>query len=156
MLKGIFTKCPQSQGQANTLTWFTSLRNNNEIKRLATTIARDPEGTSRLPVETFQQVFDRMEREVTTKTVDWETIIEFFTKRGKPLTKDEIKKLQEEDQRIATELEDIQKKEEENKKRQLAKLMEDCGGVAEGEDEDKESEDSEQKRRKREQKAQRR
>jgi len=31
-----------------------------------------------------------MEREIETKTIEWETIIEFFTKRGKPLTKDEI------------------------------------------------------------------
>jgi|TARA_B110000285_G_C15085608_1_gene596052 hypothetical protein len=31
--------------------------------------------------------------------VDWSTIVEFFTKRGRPLSKDEILKLKEEDRR---------------------------------------------------------
>jgi len=40
-----------------------------------------------------------MERELQQKQVDWSTIVEFFTKRGRPLSKDEIIKLVEEDRR---------------------------------------------------------
>lgn len=40
-----------------------------------------------------------MERELQQKQVDWSTIVEFFTKRGRPLSKDEIAKLVEEDRR---------------------------------------------------------
>ena len=40
-----------------------------------------------------------MERELQQKQVDWSTIVEFFTKRGRPLSKDEINKLVEEDRR---------------------------------------------------------
>lgn len=40
-----------------------------------------------------------MERELQQKQVDWATIVEFFTKRGRPLSKDEITKLVEEDRR---------------------------------------------------------
>jgi hypothetical protein len=62
-------------------------------------VARDPSGCSRIPKETFQEVFDRMERELQQKQVDWATVVEFFTKRGRPLSKDEILKLVEEDRR---------------------------------------------------------
>lgn len=44
-------------------------------------------------------MFDRMERELQQKQVDWSVIVEFFTKRGRPLSKDEIQKLAEEDRR---------------------------------------------------------
>lgn len=40
-----------------------------------------------------------MERELQQKQVDWSTIVEFFTKRGRPLSKDEILKLVEEDRK---------------------------------------------------------
>ena len=60
-------------------------------------IARDPEGFSRIPKETFKEVLDRMEREILTKKVDWGTIVEYFTKRGRPLSKEELQKLIEED-----------------------------------------------------------
>jgi len=30
-----------------------------------------------------------MEREVSTKSLDWPTIVEFFTKRGRPMTQAE-------------------------------------------------------------------
>lgn len=38
-----------------------------------------------------------MEREIQQKQVDWSTIVEFFTKRGRPLSKDEIQKLVDQD-----------------------------------------------------------
>ena len=38
----------------NSITFFFAVRKNPVLKRLATTLARDPEGTSRLQRETFQ------------------------------------------------------------------------------------------------------
>jgi hypothetical protein len=61
------------------------------MKTLASAIARDPEGCSRIPRETFQQVFDRMEGENNGKAIEWATVVEYFTKRGRPLTKEEVK-----------------------------------------------------------------
>ena len=40
-----------------------------------------------------------MEREIQVKQLDWPTVVEFFTKRGRPLTKDEILKLVDEDRK---------------------------------------------------------
>jgi hypothetical protein len=37
----------------NSITFFFAVRKNQSLKRLATTLARDPEGTSRLAKETF-------------------------------------------------------------------------------------------------------
>ena len=74
------------------------LRRNTQIKNLATTLARDPEGTSRIPKETFQQVFDRMEQSLRGKKFTWPTVCEYFTKRGRPLTNDEIRQLRQEDE----------------------------------------------------------
>jgi len=94
LLKSIFDAQQKQQGNAvNTVTFFMALRKNPQIRKILTAIARDPEGHSRLPKETFQQVFDRMEKDMQVKTIDWPTIIEYFTKLGRPLSKDEIKKL---------------------------------------------------------------
>ena len=38
-----------------------------------------------------------MERSVDTKNLDWPTVVEYFTKRGKPLTEEEIEHLLNED-----------------------------------------------------------
>ena len=38
-----------------------------------------------------------MERELQQKQCDWSQIVEFFTKRGRPLTKDQLLKLVQED-----------------------------------------------------------
>ena len=40
-----------------------------------------------------------MERDLQQKQVDWSIIVEFFTKRGRPLSKDEIQKLADEDRK---------------------------------------------------------
>ena len=61
------------------------------------TIARDPSGCSRIQVETFKEVFDRMEKSIVTKSLQWPTVIEYFTKRGRPLSADEIEALLVED-----------------------------------------------------------
>ena len=59
-----------------------------------------------------------MERELQTKIVEWAVIVEFFTKRGRPLTKDEIQKLVEEDRR-ARDAEEARKRAEEEAERRM-------------------------------------
>jgi hypothetical protein len=73
------------------------------MKAISSAVARDPEGHARMQRETFQQVFDRMERDIESKHIEWSTIVEFFTKRGKPLSKEEIERLQMEDLRLREE-----------------------------------------------------
>lgn len=93
LIKDIFDSCPRvatGKDAVNVGTFFVTIRKDPQIRAINTTIARDPEGFSRVPRETFQEVFDRMERELQQKTVDWAAIVEFFTKRGRPLSKDEI------------------------------------------------------------------
>ena len=87
------------------------------MKAISTALARDPEGTVRLGRETFKEVFDRMENENHMKAIEWCTIVEYFTKRGKPLTKEEIKKLREEDKRIQEEQLEIKRLAEERLKK---------------------------------------
>lgn len=47
------------------------------------------------------------------KTIEWPTIIEYFTKLGRPLSKDEVKRLQDEDKRMKEEEAEIKRREEE-------------------------------------------
>ena len=84
-----------------------------------------------MPRETFQEVFDRMEREVQTKSLEWSTIVEFFTKRGRPLTKDQIAKLVEEDRKEREAEEAKQRAEEEAERRRNQRLI---GEMEEDED----------------------
>ena len=69
-----------------------------------------------------------MERELQQKSIDWATIIEYFTKLGRPLTKEEIKKLQEEDRRFREEQEEMKRRETEAEQRKMARLMDDIAG----------------------------
>jgi len=62
---------------------------------------------------------------MTVKTIEWPTIIEYFTKLGRPLSKDEIKRLQDEDKRMKEEEEEIKRREEEAERRRMARLMDD-------------------------------
>lgn len=68
-----------------------------------------------------------MEREVETKNIEWETIIEYFTKRGRPLSKDEIAALVAEDRRLKEEQEEQQKRELLRQRTREARLTEDMG-----------------------------
>jgi len=34
-----------------------------------------------------------MEKEVTAKSLDWPTVVEFFTKRGRPMTQEEYENM---------------------------------------------------------------
>lgn len=58
------------------------------------------------------------------KTIEWSTVIEYFTKLGRPLSKDEIKRLQDEDKRMREESEELKRREEEAERRRMARLME--------------------------------
>lgn len=109
----------------NTIDFFIATRKNPQLRAISSAIARDPEGYSRIPRETFQQVFDRMENELQSKQLDWPTIVEYFTKRGRPLTKEEINKLIEEDRKEKEEEEAKKRADEEAERRRIARLMED-------------------------------
>jgi hypothetical protein len=93
----------------NSVSFFFAVRKNPKLKVMSSALARDPEGTSRLPRETFQQVFDRMEKDLQNKTFEWSIIVEYFTKRGRPLSKEEIAKLVEEDRRLREEQEEAKR-----------------------------------------------
>lgn len=116
MIKEVFDANKTGQ-TANSVSFFLACRKNPKLKQLATAIARDPDGTSRIPRETFQQVFDRMEHDNAGKMIEWASIVEYFTKRGRPLTKEEIKNLQEEDRRMREEEEELKRVNEENERR---------------------------------------
>ena len=121
LIKDIFDSCPRASSGKDAVsvgTFFITIRKDPQIRAINTTIARDPEGFSRVPRETFQEVFDRMERELQQKTVEWAAIVEFFTKRGRPLSKDEIQKLVDED-RKAREVEEARKRAEEEAERRM-------------------------------------
>jgi hypothetical protein len=62
---------------------------------------------------------------MTTKIVEWPLIVEYFTKRGRPLSKEELNKLIEEERREREEEEKKRRLEEETKRRNLARMMQD-------------------------------
>ena len=134
LLKDIFDSIPKASGgkdTINVLTFFLTIRKDPQIRQINSAIARDPEGCSRIQRETFQEVFDRMERELQQKQVDWSTIVEFFTKRGRPLSKDEIQKLAEEDRRQREQEEMKIRAEEEADRRRNQRIT---GDIEEDED----------------------
>ena len=55
------------------------------------------------------------------KQFPWSTIVEYFTKRGKPLSKDEIAALRDEDKRHKEEAEEEQKRLEQQEKMKMQK-----------------------------------
>jgi len=105
--------------------FFIATRKNPQLRSISTAIARDPEGYSRISRETFQQVFDRMETELQSKEVEWATVVEYFTKRGRPLSKEEINKLIDDDRKQREFEESRKRNDEEAERRRLARLMED-------------------------------
>lgn len=126
-MRDIYDSIPKSVNKdaIHTIDFFIQTRKNPQIRAISSAIARDPEGYSRLPRETFQQVFDRMENEIQSKEIEWSVIFEYFTKRGRPLTKDEIIKLRDEDRKAREDEETKRRNDEEAERRRLARLMED-------------------------------
>lgn len=74
-----------------------------------------------------------MERECQQKQVDWPTIVEFFTKRGRPLSKEEISKLVEEDRKEKEAADNKKRADEEAERRRAQRIM---GDLDEDEDYD--------------------
>lgn len=66
-----------------------------------------------------------METELQGKEIEWSTVVEYFTKRGRPLSKEEIHRLADEDRRARDEEEAKKRSEEEAERRRVARLMED-------------------------------
>ena len=53
LFKDIYDKQKGSQPTLGTTNFFMAVRNNPDFRKLKTALARDPEGTSRIPQETF-------------------------------------------------------------------------------------------------------
>ena len=130
LLRDLFDTLSKVPGKeaVYTIDFFIATRKNPQLRTIASAIARDPEGFSRIPRETFQQVFDRMENELQSKEMEWSTIVEYFTKRGRPLSKEEINKLIDDDRKQREDEEQKRRSEEEVERRRLARLMEDLEG----------------------------
>ena len=99
LINDIYDSLPRVHGidEVNKDEFFLTWRKDPQIRRILTTIAREPDGKSRIHRETYQEVFDRMEKWENLKTLAWSTIIEYFTKRGRPLTKEEKAQLIQQD-----------------------------------------------------------
>ena len=114
LIHDIFDSIPRLEGTNSVikLEFFLTIYKDPQIKRILTAIAREPDGKSRIQRETFQEVFNRMEKYELGDRINWSSIIEYFTKRGRPLTKAEKDELLRQDK---VQDENI-KKEEEDKK----------------------------------------
>jgi hypothetical protein len=57
LIKDIYESLPKAiagKDMVHTIDFFIAVRKNPQIRTLSSAIARDPEGTSRIPRETFQ------------------------------------------------------------------------------------------------------
>ena len=54
LIKSIYDSQQKIGNAVNTVTFFMALRKNKDVRKILSAIARDPEGHSRLPKETFQ------------------------------------------------------------------------------------------------------
>jgi len=52
LIKGIYDSQMQNNA-VNTVTFFMALRKNKNVRKVLSAVARDPEGHSRIPKETF-------------------------------------------------------------------------------------------------------
>lgn len=115
LIQDIYDSIPRVQGleAIYKIEFFLTIRKDPQIRKLLTTIAREPDGKSRIQRETFQEVFNRMEKYELADTIAWPTILEYFTKRGRPLTQEEKLELLEQDKQ-----QDKQQKQKEEDERQ--------------------------------------
>ncbi len=65
------------------------------------------------------------------KAVEWSSVVEYFTKRGRPSTNYEIEKLKAEDRRIREEQEEEVRAQQDQENRRHQRLMDD---LKDGED----------------------
>lgn len=65
-----------------------------------------------------------MEKDFTNEKLEWSTIVEYFTKRGRPLTKDELYKQIQQDLLRKEREADEGRLAEEAEKRRMSRLME--------------------------------
>jgi len=79
------------------LEFFMALKKHPEIIKINDTICREPMGKSRIATETFSELFYRMEKEHEERYIDWPTVWEYFTRRGRPLSLEELQQRKEED-----------------------------------------------------------
>lgn len=63
-----------------------------------------------------------MEKDQANKQFTWATIVEYFTKRGRPLTKEEIREMIDEDRRLREEAEESRRLFEEQENRRMQRL----------------------------------
>lgn len=61
LFKDIYDKIKGSQPHLGTTNFFMAVRNNADFRKIKTALARDPDGASRIPAETFKDLIDRME-----------------------------------------------------------------------------------------------
>jgi hypothetical protein len=93
ILFDVFDSCVRSKENPNaidSLEYFMILKKEPKVVRINDTIAREPDGHSRVATETFAEVFYRMEKEHEDRYIDWPTVLEYFTKRGRPLSFEEV------------------------------------------------------------------
>ena len=64
-----------------------------------------------------------MERELQVKQVEWASIVEFFTKRGRPLSKEELAKLIDEDRKEREATDNKKRAEEEAERRRNQRII---------------------------------
>lgn len=100
IVRNIFDTCDKVEDKWETVTaleFYMALKKDPEMIKINNVIAREPDGKSRIATETFKEVFYRMEDTHEEKYIDWPTVLEYFTKRGRPLTPDEIEELKLQD-----------------------------------------------------------
>ena len=100
IIRNIFDTCDKVEDKWETVTaleFYMALKKDSEMIRINNVIAREPDGKSRIATETFKEVFYRMEDTREEKYIDWPTVLEYFTRRGRPLTQDEIEELKLQD-----------------------------------------------------------
>ncbi len=122
-LKDAFDRA-KTGNQIDAVSFFLQTRKYPKLKAMANAVARDPEGCSRIAKETFAQVWDRMESDLRGKMFGWPTIVEYFTKRGHPLSKEDMLRLQQEDQRIQEQQAEEKRLLEIENAKKMQKLME--------------------------------
>ena len=92
-----WNKIDDRHDSVDALQFFMNIKKDPNVIKINNVIAREPDGKSRIKTETFVEVFYRIEKSHKEKHLNWATILEYFTKRGRPLTDEEIEELKKAD-----------------------------------------------------------